>query len=579
MSSDPAARIAELTAELEKHNRLYYMEAKPLISDREYDVLYRELQDLERAHPELKAANSPTQRVGGEALDGFTQIKHRERMMSLDNTYTEGEVGEWYARALKTAGVGELETWIEPKVDGVAVTLYYENGELKYAATRGDGTTGDDITQNVRTIKSVPLRLPKDAPQSLEVRGECYMSKQGFAELNQMRADAGEAEFANPRNATAGSLKQLDPKLVAGRPLSIIIHGFGTTGTDGPAETQEAFQGMLKSLGLKGADLHWKARGLEEVLEAIRELDVKRHDLPYETDGAVVKVNSVRMQRELGVTSKAPRWAIAYKYAPEQVETKLLKIEIQIGRTGVLTPVAHLEPVFVSGSTVSRATLHNEEEIQRKDIREGDVVVIEKAGEIIPAVVRVRTELRQGEPAQFVMPNVCPVCGTVVVRDPVQVAVRCPNFYCSDQVKRRLQHFAARGAMDIQGLGEMLVEQIVTASLARDAADLYELTNDRLMTLERMGQKSAQNLLEGLEKSKNQAPWRVLFGLGILHVGSSGGQKILDHFRSLDAVAAASVEELQACSDVGEIVAKSRHADTLLAAGDRIEIVVAVGGG
>lgn len=559
MPTAPSARIAELIAELEAHNQRYYQDAQPTITDREYDLLYRELQDLEAAHPELLDPHSPTQRVGGAPLEGFVQIKHKERMMSLENTYSEAEVAEWYQRTLKSLGREELETWIEPKVDGVAVSLFYENGRLKYAATRGDGTTGDDITQNVRTIKSVPLTVPAAGPQTFEVRGECYMTKQGFAELNQQRADAGEAEFANPRNSTAGSLKQLDSKLVAQRPLSIIFHGFGTTAGGHVPESQEAFHAFLKSVRLRGADMHWRTNSLEEILSAIRELNEKRHGLPYETDGAVVKINALRDQRELGVTSKAPRWAIAYKYAPEQAETTLHKIEIQIGRTGVLTPVAHLAPVFVSGSTVSRATLHNEEEIERKDIREGDQVIIEKAGEIIPAVVRVLTEKRTGELPKFAMPSECPSCATAVVRDPEQVAVRCPNFYCADQVERRLQHFAARGAMDIQGMGDVLVAQVVKAGLAKDAGDLYDLTTEKVMALERMGEKSAQNLVDGLKKSAQQPPWRLLFGLGILHVGSSGAQKILDHFRSIDAVAAASLEELIACPDVGGIVAQSIH--------------------
>ncbi len=560
MTTDPAARIAELSAELERHNRLYYVEATPMISDFEYDKLYRELQDLEKAHPELRDPDSPTQRVSESPLGGFSQIKHRERMMSLENSYSETEVGEWYARALKTLGATSLETWIEAKVDGVAVSVFYENGRMKYAVTRGDGTTGDDITQNLRTIKGIPLVLPKGGPQTFELRGECYMSKQGFAEMNQQRSEAGEAEFANPRNATAGSLKQLDPRLVALRPLAVIFHGFSSVPGDYVPESQADFHAFLKQTGLKGAELYWRANTLEEVLAAIRELDQKRHGLAYETDGAVVKVNRLSLQKELGVTSKAPRWAIAYKYAPEQAETKLLSIEIQIGRTGVLTPVAYLEPVLISGSTVARATLHNEEEIARKDIRVGDVVIIEKAGEIIPAVVRVRPELRVGDPPQFLMPEACPCCHTPVVREVGQVAVRCPNFYCGEQVKRRLQHFAARGAMDIQGLGETLVEQIVDAKLAKDAADLYQLDEVSLANLERFGQKSAQNLLEGLAKSKQQAPYRLLFGLGIMHVGNNGSQKLLEHFRTIEAVGAASVEELQTCQDVGEIVAQSIHA-------------------
>ncbi len=552
-------KMEKLAVEIDRHNLLYFEHAAPEISDQEYDRLHRELLDLEAQFPELRDPNSPTQRVGGAPLDGFQQIRHPERMMSLENTYSEGEVGDWFQRVQKGTGELLVETRIEPKVDGVAVSLYYEHGALKYAATRGDGTVGDDITQNIRTIKSVPLRLPKDVPQTFEVRGECYMTKKGFSELNQQRADAGEAEFANPRNATAGTLKQLDPKIVASRPLSVIFHGFGVT-PGFSLDTQDAFYALLKEAGLRGADRRWSASGLAEILTAIRELDQQRHDLPYETDGAVIKVNSVGQQRELGATSKAPRWAVAYKYAPEQAETRLVKIEIQIGRTGVLTPVAHLEPVFVSGSTVSRATLHNEEEIQRKDIRVGDRVIIEKAGEIIPAVVRVRDDLRTGEEQVFHMPKACPVCQSPVVRDEGQVAVRCPNFYCQDQVKRRIQHFAARAAMDIQGLGEVLVEQIVEAELARDVADLYEnLDVMKLLSLERMGQRSVQNLLDGLEKSRLQPAWRVLFGLGLLHVGSSAAQKLIEHFGGIDAVEAASVEALRDCPDVGDVVAQSIH--------------------
>jgi DNA ligase (NAD+) len=555
----PADRISHLRSELERHNRLYYIEAAPVVSDREYDALYRELEDLERAHPQLADPDSPTQRVSGAPLEGFSQIKHPERMMSLENTYSETEVADWYARCQKLlADDADLETRIEPKVDGVAVSLFYENGRLKYAATRGDGTTGDDITQNIRTIRGVPLVLPSGLPAAFEVRGECYMPKAGFRQLNAQRVEAGEQEFANPRNATAGTLKQLDPKVAASRPLQVIVHGLGVTPNFSLAHLDE-FHDLVKQAGLKGADWRGQATSLPEILQAIRHLDQIRHDLPYETDGAVVKVAKVPLQRELGVTSKAPRWAFAYKYAAEQAETKLLSIGIQVGRTGALTPVANLEPVFLSGSTVARATLHNEEEIARKDIREGDQVIIEKAGEIIPAVIRVLTEKRNGSEKAFVMPSHCPVCSTPVVKDAEQVAVRCPNFYCGEQVKRRLQHFAARGAMDIQGLGEVLVEQVVDAGLAKDAADLYELKADQVSILERQGKKSADNLIAGLTKSKAQQPWRLLFGLGILHVGSSGAQKLLDHFGSIDAIAAAEPEALIQCPDIGDIVAQSIH--------------------
>ena len=548
-------RARELTAALERHNRLYYIEAQPEISDREYDRMLQELADIEKEFPELLSPNSPTQRVGGAPIPGFTQISHPERMMSLDNTYSEAEVVEWYNRQKKVIG-GDFETIIEPKVDGVAVAIRYEEGALKYAATRGDGRTGDDITQNVRTIRSLPLNLPADAPQTFEVRGEIFMPNDGFAKMNAARLEAGDTPFVNPRNATAGSLKQLDSKVAAQRPLDIICHGFGQLeGLE--LATQDDFRDLLQKAGLRGGDARWKAGNSDEILAAIRELDVQRHDLPYETDGAVVKVFSIAAQKQLGSTSKAPRWAMAFKFQAEQAPTKVLSIEIRIGRTGVLTPVANLEPVFVSGSTVSRATLHNVEEARRKDIRVGDCVIIEKAGEIIPAVVEVKTELRTGEEVEFVMPTECPNCGTPVVRDPVQVAVRCPNHHCTEQVKRRLRHYAQRGAMDIQGLGDVMVDLIVDAGLATDVADLYDLKFDDLIKLERQGQRSVEKLLDGIAASKQQPLWRMMFGLGILHVGSSSAQSLGSHFSSIDALRAATLEELEAVDDVGTIVATS----------------------
>lgn len=548
-------RVQELTTELERHNRLYYIEAQPQISDHEYDRLLRELADLEAEFPELLTPNSPTQRVGGAPIPGFTQIAHPERMLSLDNTYSEAEVVEWYNRQKKVLNE-EFETIIEPKVDGVAVAIRYEDGKLKYAATRGDGRTGDDITQNVRTIRSLPLNLPADAPQTFEVRGEIFMPNDGFAAMNAKRLEAGDTPFVNPRNATAGTLKQLDPKVAASRPLDIICHGFGQL--DGfELATQDDFRDLLRKSGLKGADARWKATTADEILAAIRELDERRHSLPYDTDGAVVKIFSIAAQKKLGSTSKAPRWAMAFKFKAEQAQTKVLSIEIQIGRTGALTPVANLEPVFVSGSTVSRATLHNEEEIKRKDIRVGDCVIIEKAGEIIPAVVEVKTDMRTGGEIEFVMPEECPGCGTKVVRDPVQVAVRCPNYHCTEQVKRRLRHYAQRGAMDIQGLGDVMVELIVDAGLASDVAGLYALKFDDLIKLERQGQRSVEKLLAGIESSKKQPLWRMIFGLGILHVGSSSAQSLVTHFHSIDAIRAASLEELEAVDDVGGIVAQS----------------------
>ena len=570
-----AARIIFLTAELERHNRLYYVAAHPEITDREFDQLMRELADLEKTWPDLASENSPTRRVGGQPLTGFQQITHPERMLSLDNTYSEAEVADFYQRVSKglaarqtasappvddlLAAIGPaIEMIVEPKIDGVAVAVRYENHALKYAATRGDGTTGDDITVNVRTIRGLPLRLPSTAPANLEVRGEVYMPNAAFETLNAQRAEAGDPVFANPRNSTAGTLKLLDSRLVARRPLAIIVHGFGNT--DGlQATRQEELFALLDHCGLPRTPWWKKVRSLTELLAAIRELDSFRRTLPYETDGAVVKLNSLADQRFLGTTSKAPRWAMAFKYAPEQAETRVTSIEIQVGRTGVLTPVANLTPVLLSGTTVSRATLHNEEELQRKDVRVGDLVVVEKAGEIIPAVVEVRKDQRTGSEASFVFPTLCPACQTPVVRDPVQVAVRCPNFRCPEQVKRRLQHFSSRGAMDIAGLGEAIVEQLVSANLAMDAADLYSLRPESLLALDRSGRKSVENLLAAIQKSTQQPLWRLVFGLGILHVGSTSARALAAHFGTLDALAAASIEDLLRVDDVGEVVARSVH--------------------
>jgi DNA ligase (NAD+) len=555
--AEAAARAAFLSAELHRHNRLYYIEARSEISDQQFDALLRELQDIEAKFPDLLTPDSPTQRVGGAPLEGFTQITHSVRMMSLDNTYSEEELAAFFARLQKGLGREKIDCVIEPKVDGVAITIRYENGVLKHGATRGDGQTGDDVTNNLKTIKPLPLRLPKDGPQTFEVRGEVFMPKAGFAKLNEERDEAGEPRFANPRNSTAGTLKLLDPKTVAKRPLDIVFYGL-VEASD--VQSQTEVYALLDAAGLRKADLIWQADSAEGLLTAIRELDEKRKSLPYETDGAVIKVNSFADQRELGATSKAPRWAIAYKYQPEQAETKLLAIDIQVGRTGALTPVARLEPVLISGSTVSNATLHNYEEIERKDIRVGDIVVIEKAGEIIPAVVTVKKEHRSGDEAVVTAPTHCPVCGTGVHRDEEQVVIRCPNPHCPEVVKRRIEHFVSRAAMDISGLGESVIAQLVEIKLVRDVADLYALNELLLARLERVGTKSIDNYLKAIETSKQQDPWRLVFGLGILHVGAGGARKLLEHFGSIDAIAAASIEDLTQCPDIGAIVAPSIHA-------------------
>jgi len=551
---EAAARVAALRREIEEHNRRYYQEAAPTISDQEYDQLYRELLDLETRFPELASPDSPTRHVGGVPLEEFAQIHHQVPMLSLDNTYSEAEVAAFFVRLEKLLPGQKIETVIEPKVDGVAISLLYEEGVLRYAATRGDGTTGDDVTQNVRTISSVPQRLTgAHLPERLEVRGEIYLPKARFAALNEERNAAGEPPFANPRNAAAGSLKQLDPAIVAQRGLGAIFYGLGVVeGASWP--THRAALAALRGLGLSIHERVWTATTLDEVLAAIHELDTVRHGFPFETDGAVIKVDAVLQREALGFTAKSPRWAMAYKYKPEQAETRLLDIIVQVGRTGVLTPVAELEPVFVSGSTVARATLHNEEEVARKDIRVGDLVVVEKAGEVIPAVVEVRKERRTGDERVFKMPETCPACGGPVVRDEGQVAVRCVNASCPAQLKRRLEHFASRGAMDIEGLGEAMVELLVERELARNLADIYRLNVAKLASLPRMGEKSIANLLAAIEESKKQPLWRLIFGLGILHVGVTSARALAVHYHLLDALMAATADELQRIPDVGPVV-------------------------
>jgi DNA ligase (NAD+) len=551
-------RVVTLREEIKEHDRRYYEEAAPTISDREYDELYRELVDLEQRFPQFASPDSPTQRVGGKPLQAFAQITHRVPMRSLDNTYSEDEIADFYRRMQKLLPNEKIPVVIEPKVDGVAVSLLYEKGRLQYAATRGDGTVGDDITQNVRTIKTVPAQLKGSVPQILEVRGEVYMNKNGFARLNAERTEAGLPPFANPRNAAAGSLKQLDPAIAAKRPLGILLYGTGEVeGAD--LDKQSKLFPFLKKLGLPTSERWWTAESIEQILKAIAELDQLRHEFVYQTDGAVVKVDSLAQREALGFTAKSPRWAIAYKYAAERVETKLLDILIQVGRTGVLTPVAALEPVTVSGSRVSRATLHNQEEIERKDIRIGDTILLEKAGEVIPAVVGVRSDLRTGKEKKFRMPPSCPECGSKLVKDPEQVAVRCVNSLCPKQLKRRIEHFASRGAMDIEGLGEAMVEQLVSHGFVREISDIYDLNAAKLSQLERMGEKSINNLLSAIEQSKTRPLWRLIYALGILHVGVSASRALDDHFHSLDALMKSTSEELQRIPDVGEIVGASIH--------------------
>lgn len=553
-------RIAELRRQIAHHDRLYYEQAKPEISDREYDALYRELVDLERAHPELLTPDSPTQKVGGRPQGAFAQVRHLVPMQSLDNTYSAQEIGDFVERLRRLLPGEEIPFTIEPKVDGVAICLLYEKGRLVRAATRGDGTTGDEVTRNIRTIGVIPAKLHGEVPDVLEVRGEVYLPKETFARINAERDDQGLPTFANPRNAAAGTLKQLDPNIVAERKLSAVFYGYGAVEpASALPERMEEFFGQLREWGLPVNPRHWLARDAAEVMTAITELGAIRRDFPFETDGAVIKADRIAQHARLGSTSKAPRWAIAYKYEPEQARTRLLGITVQVGRSGVLTPVAELEPVFVAGSTVSRATLHNEEEIARKDLRIGDWVLVEKAGDVIPAVVKVLTEERDGSEKEFRMPTLCPVCGSAVSRAEGEVAVRCANPGCAAQARRRIEYFAGRTAMDIEGLGEAMVTQLCDAGLVNDVADLYTLTAEQLLPLERMGEKSVSNLLSAIDASRNQPLWRLLAALGIPHVGVTVARTLAASFGTLDRLAAASEEELVAVEEIGPIMATAIH--------------------
>ena len=563
---EAARRHEELAAEIRGHDEAYYVRAQPVIPDQEYDRLYRELADLEKAFPKLVTPDSPTQRVGGAPITEFKPVKHLAPMLSLDNTYSQDEVREFVNRVQRLLPGETLEWVVEPKVDGVAMSLRYERGEFVLGATRGDGTTGDDITENLRTVRNLPLRLKnRDAPARMEVRGEVYMTKAGFLKLNKERAAAGEEQFANARNSAAGSLKQLDSRIVAKRPLALIIYGIGKL-EDGGREmkTHDEVLAWLKGLGFPGPERTWHCRDVDELLGAINELEKLRHDFNYETDGAVIKLNSLKLREKAGYTSKAPRWAMAYKYAAEQAETKLKAITIQVGRTGALTPVAELEPVFLAGSTIARATLHNEDELRRKDIRLGDTVTIEKAGEVIPAVVGVVLTKRTGAETIFEFPKQCPECHGEIARtsgaDGEAAAVwRCLNPECPAKVRGQLEHWCSRGAMDVEGGGEVLARQLVSKGLARSVADLYSLTLDQLLTLERMGKKSAQNILDGVEASKSRELWRLIFGLGILHVGAGVAKALAREFRNLDEIAQASPDRLLQTEDVGEVIAQSVH--------------------
>jgi DNA ligase (NAD+) len=551
--SKAAQRHRELAEQIRKLDRAYYEEAQPLVSDQEYDLLYRELLDLEVAHPELRTADSPSQRMGGAPLPHFTSVAHAIPMQSLDNTYSATELEAFVDRIQKELANEKLGFVIEPKIDGVAVSVRYEKGKFIQGLTRGDGQMGDDVTANLRTIKNLPLAIKNHAPV-LEVRGEVYYPRAAFDKLNRQREAAGEATFANPRNAAAGTLKQLDSMLVAKRPLSIVLYGPGELrGVE--CATQQEWLKLIAKAGLPVPEKTWFATTKAELLAAVEELDRARKNFSYATDGAVVKLNEWRLRNALGATSKAPRWAIAYKYSAEKAVTTLEGVTFQVGRTGVITPVAELKPVLLAGTTVSRATLHNFEEIKRKDIRIGDHVTVEKAGEVIPAVLGAVVEARTGKEKAIEPPKKCPACETELGWD--GIFLRCPNRSCPAQTQRKIQHFAQRGAMDIDGMGESLVAQLVEANLTKDPADLYQLTLEQLSGLERMAEKSAQNVLDGTEASKKADLWRLIFGLGILHVGAGAARALAGHFGTLETIEKATEEELCDVRDIGGVVAKS----------------------
>ncbi|MGA3007581.1 MAG: NAD-dependent DNA ligase LigA, partial [Opitutaceae bacterium] len=493
-------RIAELRALVARHDELYYRHAASEISDFDYDQLKRELADLEAKFPDIAKATgeSPTARVGDDRLEGFTTYRHRQAMQSLDNTYSEAELREFHQRLVKLFGREDLAYVIEPKIDGLAVSLTYESGRLVRAVTRGNGVEGDDVTVNAKTIHSLPGELKSGkkhpAPDVVEIRGEIYLTLAEFARINREREEAGEALYANPRNLAAGTLKQLDPREVAQRKLEIVLYGLGFCEPPA-ADSQSECQALLHAWGLPTVEKFWAVRGIDEAWAAVQELDRLRPAFAYGTDGAVVKLDSFGQQAEAGRTSKAPRWAIAYKFAPERAETRLRSITIQVGRTGVLTPVAELEPVLLAGSTVSRATLHNRDELARKDIRVGDFVYVEKAGEVIPAVVGVNTARRTPQCAPFVFPEKCPACGTRVVQIEGEVALRCPNYDCPVQVRRRVQHFASKACVDVEGLGEAMVDALVEKGWVKSVADIYRLRREDLLTLGKSVEKSTDNLL------------------------------------------------------------------------------------
>lgn len=555
--------IEELRRQIRHHDYLYYVLDRPEISDEEYDGLMRRLERLEREHPELITPDSPTQRVGGVPLSSFGEVRHGVPMLSLANVFSSGELRE-FDRRVRSLLDEDVSYVVEPKIDGLSISLVYEGGRFVRGATRGDGETGEDVTMNLRTVRSIPLRLLGDhIPSRLEVRGEVYMPKPAFLALNKEREEKGEPPFANPRNAAAGSVRQLDPGVTAHRSLgswlyTIALCEFGDKSlADRVPRSQFESLEFLESLGFRVNPIRKLCNTIEEAESFCLEWQERRSELPYEIDGMVIKVNSLEQQDRLGRTAKSPRWAVAYKFPAERAITRVREIVVQVGRTGVLTPTAILDPVQVGGSTVGRATLHNQEIIEAKDVRIGDTVVIHRAGDVIPEIVEVLTEKRTGDEREFRMPERCPECGSGLVRLPGEVALRCTGIACPAQLREGIIHFASRDAMDIDGLGPALISQLIERKLVTDPADLYYLTKDRLLELERIGHKSAENLLSSIERSKDRPLHRLIYALGIRYVGERVSYVLAERFNSMDSLMEAGVEDLVEIPEVGEKIARS----------------------
>lgn len=550
---DERKHLLNLIQQIRKANEEYYLQDNPSLTDAEYDRLMQELIELEKVHPDWVLPDSPTQRVSGDVAKAFAKVRHAEPLLSLDNAFDAGDLREFDRRV--RAVIPNAKYVVEYKIDGLTVALTYENGVLVRGATRGDGVFGEEITANVKTIASIPLKL-QDAPPKLDIRGEGYMPKASFAYLNQEREEAGAPTFANPRNAAAGSLRQLDPRITAQRKLGYFAYQVLGAGEQ-DVSTQEKVLNYLKRLGFMVNPEYRVFTEIEDLIAYCGEMAEKRHQFPYDIDGLVIKVNDLNQQRELGFTSKSPRWAIAYKFPAEQVETVVKDIIVRVGRTGVLTPTAELEPVFVAGSTVSRATLHNLDFIREKDICIRDHVLLHKAGDVIPEVVKVLTEKRTGQEQCFQMPEACPECGGLVVREEGEAAHRCTGISCPAQQREAIIHFVSRNAMNIDGLGPAVVQQLLAAGLIHDAADLYGLKSEDLVPLERMGSKSAENLLAAIEASKERGLGPLLFALGIHHVGEKAGKILAQRYGTIEALASSTLAELQEIADIGPVMAAS----------------------